>query len=591
MPSLLTIGRFSRHPVIGASISMNLMMKPTLFRKTLVTLSLGLSTSFSCFAAEKAPVETHLPIQEFTRETMFGLLVGEMAATMGNLPLASSAYSEMATKTRDPRVAQRAFELSMAAQKLPLAAESVRLWAQLDPNSSSAQEMNVALLLATDKADEAVTVFNKHVKAHPERTAPLFLQLNNWFDYLPSKTSSRLALAERFAQSFKTLPEANYAIAAAALNDGKATPGLAAIEAALKTRPAWPEASLIKAGLLQIESAAKAMDWLASWQKKHGEHAVTNAYLARLYLSENKVAEAKAAYAQQIKIAPRDANAPYVSGLIAREQNNHAAAISYFEMALERGHQDRDSVRFYLADSQVEQKQISAALENFDAVSGDKWAVRALTRSSILRAKNGQAEQAFKRIHAVRKIKDSPDLWRIEGEVLRETGKLPEAYATLSEGLKNFTDNDDLLYGRSMIADQLGKYAEAESDLKIVLAKNPEDPSALNALGYMLADRTERLDEAAVLIEKAHKLKPEDPFILDSLGWLYVRQGKLAEGLERLQKAYAAQPDPEIAAHLVENLWRLGRKDEAQKLWASANQLNPSHAALAKVQRTVLTAP
>lgn len=570
---------------------MNLMMKPTSFRKTLVALSLGLSTSLSCFAAEKTPAATNLPNQEFTRETMLGLLVGEMAANMGNLPLASSAYTEMANKTRDPRVAQRAFELSMAAQKLPLAAESVRLWAQLDPNSSSAQEMNVALLLATDKADEAVAAFNKHVKTHPERTAPLFLQLNNWFEYLPNKNSSHLALAERFAQSFKTLPEANYAIAAAALNDGKATPGLAAIEVALKTRPSWPEASLIKAGLLQIESATKAMDWLASWQKKHGEHAVTNGYLARLYLSENKVAEAKVAYAQQIKIAPRDTNAPYVSGLIAREQNNHAAAIPYFEMALERGHQDRDSVRFYLADSQVEQKQIPAALENFDAISGDKWAMRALTRSSILRAKNGQAEQALKRIHTFRKIKDSPDLWRIEGEVFRETGKLPEAYATLSQGLKNFTDNDDLLYGRSMIADLLGKYAEAESDLKIVLAKNPEDPSALNALGYMLADRTERLDEAAVLIEKAHKLKPEDPFILDSLGWLYVRQGKLAEGLVRLQKAYATQPDPEIAAHLVENLWRLGRKDEAQKLWASANELNPSHAALAKVQRTVLAAP
>lgn len=568
---------------------MNFMIKTTPLQQILVALFIGWGSSYSALAADS--VVAPPPAKEFTRETMFGLLVGEIAAQYGDLQLASSAYAEMASKTRDPSVAQRAFELLMAAQQYPKAAETARLWAQLDPASIPAQEMNVALLLASGKTQDAQAAFAAHVVAHPERAAPLFLQLESWLDQLPNKTTPHLPIAEQFSLSAKTLPEANYAIAAAALNDGKPSSGLSAIEAALKKRGNWPEAALVKGGLLQIQSPEQASAWLVQWQKKHGVQPLTNAYLARLYLAENKAAEAKKAFAQQIKIAPRDAYAPYVSGLLARDENNHVAAATYFEMALTRGYQEPDAVRYYLADSQAEQKQVALALQNLDAISSDKWALRALARSSYLRAKNGQLEPALKRIHEARQRKDSPELWRMEADALRESARVPDAYAALDEGLKHFAGDEDLLYGRAMLGDQLGKYAEAEQDLKLVLSKSPEDAAALNALGYMLAERTDRLAEAAGLIEKAHNLKPEDPFILDSLGWVYVRQGKLAEGLLPLQKAYASRPDPEIAAHLVENLWRLGRKDEANKLWNNANQQNPGHEALNKVQRTLLGAP
>ncbi len=568
---------------------MNFMIKTPNLPRMLVALLMGLGSSFSALAAES--VVTAAPVKEFTRETMFGLLVGEIAAQYGDLQLASSAYAEMANKTRDPLVAQRAFELLMAARQYPKAADAARLWAQVDPASVPAQEMNVALLLASGKTQEAQAAFAAHLVAHPERAAPLFLQLESWLDQLPNKTAPHLPIAEQFSLSAKTLPEANYAIAAAALNDGKPSSGLPAIEVALKKRSNWPEAALIKGGLLQIQSPAQALLWLEQWQKKQGVHPLTNSYLARLYLAENKIADAKKAFAQQIKIAPRDSYSPYVSGLLARDEDNHVAAVMYLEMALTRGYQEPDAARYYLADSQAEQKKLALALQNWDAINSDKWTLRALARSSNLRAKNGEADRALKQIQEARLRKDSPELWRMQADVLRESARLPDAYVALGEGLKQFAGDEELLYGRAMLGDQLGKYAEAEEDLKLVLSKSPEDAAALNALGYMLAERTDRLTEAAALIEKAHKLKPEDPFILDSLGWVYVRQGKLIEGLVPLQKAYAARPDPEIAAHLVENLWRLGRKDEAQNLWASANQKNPGHEALNKVQRALLGAP
>jgi len=109
-----------------------------------------------------------------------------------------------------------------------------------------------------------------------------------------------------------------------------------------------------------------------------------------------------------------------------------------------------------------------------------------------------------------------------------------------------------------------------------VIELKPDYAHAYNALGYTLADRTSRVDEAYELIGKALKLAPEDPFILDSLGWVYYRKGQLEDALKSLTSAYQARPDPEIAAHLGEVLWKLGRKDEASKLWKSALTDHPA---------------
>ena len=105
----------------------------------------------------------------------------------------------------------------------------------------------------------------------------------------------------------------------------------------------------------------------------------------------------------------------------------------------------------------------------------------------------------------------------------------------------------------------------------------PENGYALNAFGYFLADRDERLDEAEGYLELAHKLLPEDAAVTDSLGWLYYRQGKFEESIELLQKAYGMMSDSEIAAHLGEVLWVSGDQASATKVWEEALRETPDH--------------
>jgi Flp pilus assembly protein TadD len=119
----------------------------------------------------------------------------------------------------------------------------------------------------------------------------------------------------------------------------------------------------------------------------------------------------------------------------------------------------------------------------------------------------------------------------------------------------------------AMVNEKLKRFDEMESVLRELMKRKPEDPHAFNALGYSLADRNLRLDEARQLITHALKLAPDDAYIQDSLGWVAFRQGQHAEALKILQAAYKARPDAEIAAHLGEVLWVMGQRQEAATVW------------------------
>jgi Flp pilus assembly protein TadD len=135
----------------------------------------------------------------------------------------------------------------------------------------------------------------------------------------------------------------------------------------------------------------------------------------------------------------------------------------------------------------------------------------------------------------------------------------------------------------ALLAEKLGRVDVLEANLRKVIRLKPEHAHAYNALGYSFAERNERLPEAHQLIVKALQLAPDDPFIIDSLGWVLFRMGDNAGALSQLQRAFSIRPDPEIAAHLGEVLWMLGRRDEAKKTWRDAAKAHPGNEALAEV--------
>jgi len=201
-------------------------------------------------------------------------------------------------------------------------------------------------------------------------------------------------------------------------------------------------------------------------------------------------------------------------------------------------------------------------------------------QSSIMQiyVHNEQYEQAIAHVRSQRSI--DPDnrqaYFLMEVELLNRTQQFDQSLQVLNQALNDYADNTDLRYSRAMVSEKLGDFSQLEADLTYIIDRDPDNATALNALGYTLADRTPRLEEALALIIKAKDLKPQDPAIIDSLGWVYYRMGRLDEALPLLRQAFQLFPDPEVAAHLGEVLWHLGQQTEAKVVWQQGLEQRPS---------------
>ena len=158
------------------------------------------------------------------------------------------------------------------------------------------------------------------------------------------------------------------------------------------------------------------------------------------------------------------------------------------------------------------------------------------------------------------------EVYLIEGQLLHDEELYVAAMDLYSEGLQEFPGHSDLLYARALMAEEIDRIDLLEADLKLILAEDPENASALNALGYTLADHNSRVYEALGYIKKALEIRPDDPAVMDSMGWVQFRLGNYAEAETYLRKAFGVLEDAEIAGHLVELLWAQGNFDEANKV-------------------------
>ena len=204
-----------------------------------------------------------------------------------------------------------------------------------------------------------------------------------------------------------------------------------------------------------------------------------------------------------------------------------------------------------------------------------------LSRASLL-AKQGLVEEARLLIHSLTEATDLQAQQKILAEVriLRDKDEIYTASEVLKLALIRFPNNDDLAYDLALISENLEDFDEMERLLRKIIHNKPALVGPYNALGYSLADRNIRLNEAKELIEKAVALTPNDPYILDSLAWVNFRLGNLTSALDLLKKAFKSKKDAEIAAHLGEVLWSMGDHNEAIKVWRAGLLLNKNNETL-----------
>jgi tetratricopeptide (TPR) repeat protein len=555
-------------------------MNAKLFCALLAATALPACAEVPVAPATPAPAKSAAAGQGMSPQVFYQFLLAELAGQRGDLNLSAEAYTDLAVKTRDARVARRATEISLYARQNKLALQAARLWQELEPDSGKALHTLASLLIGAGKMSEARPHLLAWIKLNKPEEA---------FQHLPGLIARQadrkavLDLVSDLATAYPALPEAQLSVAQVALQAGQGQRALEAVDRALNLKPGWEGAALFKARVLrQVKDESAALGFLNEFLSVYPLARDTRLNYARQLASANRMQEARGEFQRLAQELPDNAEIRFATGLVEMQSNDLDAAHSNFSKALELGHPDAASVRFTLGQLAEMRSQWDEARTWYESIERGRQAWDAKLRIAVVKGLQGRLAEAradLARLKA-RDENEQTQIIQTEAQLLRDAKDLEGVYAVLSKGLEQFADNPDLLYERAMTAEKLNRLDVLEKDLRHLIKLRPDHAHAYNALGYTLADRTTRTAEALELLDKALKLAPDDPFVLDSMGWALYKAKRLGEAVSYLRRAFAGRPDPEVAAHLGEVLWVRGERDEARKIWQGSLESNPDNASL-----------
>lgn len=557
-------------------------MQPKLITAILIA-ALGLGQAGVSLAAGETPAKRSGASREnVIGRTVFQALVGEFALQRGDTSLGSDAWADLAVRTRDPKVIARATEVAGFAKQYDRALELTKLWLEVEPESMKARQTQSTLLVMANRIDDLAPQLAALLEKDKAALPGNLMHLNRMLSRHTDKKAVQ-KLVDRVATPYENLPEARFAMAQAAANAGDNLRALAETERALALRPDWEAAALARAQLQAGRSNTTAIDSLNDFVERNPTARDARLTLARLLISERRYDESRKQFDRLILDNPDNPEVIYPVAMLALQQGDAKTGRTQLERLLTTDFSDKSTVHFFLGQLDQEQKLLTAALEHFRQVTAGEQFVPARSRAAQILMQQGKTDEARQLLRDTRgnNASERTQLILAESQLLREAGRHNDAYIVLETALTNQPDNAEILYESALTAERIGKPELLETHLKRLLDLKPDHAHALNALGYSLADRNQRLDEARDLITRALNLSPDDAFIMDSMGWVLYRQGKLDEALQTLERAYSLKADPEIAAHLGEVLWQLGRRDEARRILREAAKKHPENEVLA----------
>ena len=507
-----------------------------------------------------------LPLQDLDTDTLENLLVMSFASFQGDWETATSGAVSAAASSKDFRIARAATLLALRNNNYQESAKAAEVWLELKPDSINAQNMSILSLLGSSQIDAAKTAIEQQlgeqdVDDYIKQLAGLLVRQPNpeagfeIADYMVQKnpgSAQVLASAAFVAQAFK-----KYEAAESWVNQ------------ALVVRPGWDLAAQVNANLLAEQNKLEERAAFISQFVKDHPHSVAMRINHATELGRaEQFSDAYALMLEILKDAPKNANALRYAAALAEQLDDTKRAGEHLTKAL-KVEPSNDEIRWSLGRLAVIDEDFVKAERLFDEIQDESMYVRAQIQVANMRNETQGVELAINTLRALqpRTENDYLQVAVTRHYLLMSAHEYDEAFGYVNESLVYLPDNLELLYARALVAAELGKVEITETDLTKIIAERPEHANALNALGYTLADQTDRYEEAKVLITKALVLRPDDAHILDSMGWVAYRLQDYETAIEFLQKAYDASPEAEVAAHLGEVLWESGEQEKAHEVF------------------------
>ena len=520
-------------------------------------------------------------------DLMYEVLIGELSGQFGDIEHALQHYIIAANLTDDAAVAERATRIAMFAKDWAAGLRAASRWLELAGENLEVSQILGVLELRNGNVEGALPHFEAIMLVADASPAKGFSIIGAVLAREADFKASIQLLEELVNKHFEN-PYGHLAMASLAFRAREFQRALDASELALGFKPDLVEARAMRAQALmnleEIDQALQEMKYVVA--ETPGNRAIRMAY-ARMLLSAERHDEAAKEFAYLLAVNPNDSDLIYTSGVLQLQQERYDAAAESFKRLVEND-QRKDEGYYYLGRIAEGQDNLQAAIAEYENVEQGQYYLDAKARIASLYAKLDGVEKAQKYLADLRKQLSAPEsiveAYLIEGQLLYANKLYVVAMDLYSEGLQEFPGHSDLLYARALMAEEVNRIDLLEIDLQAILSEQPDHVSALNALGYTLADHNFRVDEALGYIKRALEIRPNDPAIIDSMGWVQFRLGNYAEAESYLRKAYDLLEDAEIGGHLVELLWMQGNYDEARSTMNEILRHFPDDAYLLKLQ-------
>lgn len=530
--------------------------------------------------------ESHSFSEGLTEELVFTILAGEVAVQRGDLPAAYSYYLQAAKDAEDSYGAEQAVRISVYLKDLKGAIAAVEQWIRLSPNHLPGRTLAVMLYAQEGQSDLAYEQLQALVKISNAQGEDGFMRAVTAISQIENRHMG-LELIRRLAAEHEADQRAGYALVIAAVGAEEYDEAESEARRLVDTYPDREKMQALLSNILHSKGDDReALRILEAALGESPENRTLLTAYARLLMEVDELDLAYKQFKKIERLSKEDGDVLYTLGILALELERWSEGRAYLERAIAVGNHI-DEATYYIAYSYEVQEDFEQALLWYGRVEGGDQRMEAQIKSATLMAKQGDVAGARERLRSLRQStpQRAVELYMVEGEILRSRELHKQMMSLYNQALDDFPGNHELLYGRALNAAAIGRLDILETDLQAILVQDPQNADALNALGYTLADKTDRLQEALGYIQQALDLKPEAPAILDSMGWVQYRLGNHMQALRYLQHAMELMPDAEIASHLGEVLWVTGEKDEALKVWREALKRNPHSKSLLEAMR------
>ena len=524
----------------------------------------------------------------FPEGTLLALLTAEVAGYRGDYQYALDQYLIEAEKTLDPGVTARVTRLAAYMKADDKLYQAASLWVQADPESLEAHQF-----LADQLVKRAL-----YVDAFETMQAIDRLGGEAQFDYFAYRVGRMttedqqdllLGLNDMLAVN-PSEPQILFSKAALLEALGDRPAALETADILLSLKPDELNFIILKANLLSDLNQKQAAQELLSEQLViNPDQPRLRLLLARLLFEAQAFSDARVQYQILHEIRPEDGEVLFALAMLSIEQADFAQARLHLGR-LVRNDQRVNQAQYYLGLVAEKTGDVALALREFAKVDAGYEYLSAQGRIVELISVNRSLEDArsylAKKKLAHNGLRSQFDL--IEGQLLSRVEAEEALFEHLDEAIEAQAGDIPLLYFRAMSGQKYDRLDILERDLKQVLTLDPGNADAMNALGYTLADQTDRYDEAYALIEKALRLKPEEPAFIDSMGWVLYRLNRYEEAIDYLEQAFERFPNDEVAAHLGEVLWQSGKTRRAKRVWKEALSETPDSTFLQSVVKRFL---